>query len=67
MVACKSQSIDTGTDVPHNGTSPCRLLIHSASYPANSEAINSDSTMDLAMQVSFANFQDIILPPSKNT
>ncbi|KAA0058519.1 putative RING-H2 finger protein ATL71 [Cucumis melo var. makuwa] len=64
---CESHCMDTGTDVPYNGTSPSRFLIHSASYPANSNAINSDSIVDLAIQVCFADFQDIAPPPSKNT
>ena len=57
----------TGTDVPHNGTSPSRLLVHSASCSASSDAINSDSIVDLAMQDCFADFQDIAPTPSKNT
>ena len=66
MAACESHYMDTDTDALHNGTSPSSLFIHSASYPANSNAINSDSIVDLAIQVCFADFQDIVLPLSKN-
>ena len=51
----------------HNGTSPSRILIHSVSCPASSNAINLDSIVDLAMQVCFADFQDIVPLPSRNT
>ena len=64
MAACESQCTNTCTDVPHNGTSPSKLLIHSATYLASSNAINSDSIVDLAMQVCLADFLDIVPPPS---
>ena len=68
MAASESQCMDIGTDAPHNnGTSHSRLLIHSTSCPANSNAINLDSIVDLAIQVCFVDFQDIAPPPSKNT
>ena len=67
MVACESLCIDTCTDVPHNGTSPSKLLIYLISHLTNSNEIKSNSIVDLALQVYFANFQDITPPPSKNT
>ena len=67
MATCESQCIDTSTDVPHNGTSPSRHLILSAFCFANFNAINLDSIVDLAMQVCFADFQDISSPSSKST
>ena len=53
MAAYELKCIETGTDGPHNGTSPIRLLIYSVSFPTNSNEINLDSIVDLVMQVCF--------------
>ena len=44
-----------------------KLRSHSASSPALSYAMNSDSIIDLAMHVCFENFQDTIAPPRVKT
>ena len=40
---------------------------HSASSPALSRAMNSDSIIDLAMQVCLEDFQDTVAPPRVKT
>ena len=40
---------------------------HSASSPALSKAMNSDSIVDLAMQVCLEDFQDTVAPPRVKT
>ena len=49
------------------GTSSKKSLSHSASSPALSRAINSDSIVDRAMHVCLEDFQDIAAPPKVNT
>ena len=54
-------------ELVYNGKSINKLLSHSASDPAFSKAINSDSMVDLAMQVYLDDFQETTPPASVNT
>ncbi|CAN8307660.1 unnamed protein product [Cochlearia groenlandica] len=56
-----------GTGFPHMGTSSKKLRSHSASWAALSRAINSDSTVDLAMTVCLEDFQDTAAPAMVKT
>ena len=56
-----------GTDFGHNGISFKNYRNHSASFPALSKAINSDSIVEWAMPVSLKDFQDTAAPPRVNT
>ena len=51
----------------YNVISITKLLSHSASSPAFSKATNSDSMVDLAMQVYLDDFQETAPPTSVNT
>ena len=44
-----------------------KLRRHSASYPVLSNAINSDSIVDLAMHVCLEDFQETAAPPRVKT
>ena len=54
-------------ELVYNGISINKLLSHSASDPAFSKATNSDSMVDLAMQVCLDDFQETAPPASVNT
>ena len=56
-----------GTGFGHLGISSKNWRSHSASSPHLSQAINSDSMVDLAIQVCLEDFQDTAAPPSVNT
>ena len=51
----------------HKGISAKRFLSHSASELAFSKVINSASIVDRVMQVCWADFQEIALPPRMKT
>ena len=51
-----------GTDFGHNGISFKNYRSHSASSPALSKTINSDSIVERAIQVCLENFQDTVAP-----
>ena len=51
-----------GIDLGHKGISTRNCRSHSASFPALSKAINSDSIMERAMQVCLKDFQNTIAP-----
>ena len=54
-------------ELVYNGVSINKLLSHSALDPAFFKATNSDSMVDLAMQVYLDVFQEIAPPTSVNT
>ena len=56
-----------GTDFGHIGISSRKRRSHSASFLALSKAMNSDSLVDLAMQVCLEDFQDRAIPPRVKT
>ena len=55
-----------GTDLGHNGISFKNCRSHSASSPALSKAINSDSIVEHAIHVFLQDFQDTVTPPRVN-
>ncbi|CAL5433238.1 unnamed protein product [Camellia sinensis] len=57
----------SGTGFGHIGISSRKWRSHSASSPALSKAMNSDSIVDLAMQVCLEDFQDTAAPPRVKT
>ena len=59
------QIADTGFGQFGISSKKCRN--HSASSPALSKAMNSDSIVDLAIQVCLEDFHDTAAPPSINT
>ena len=63
-----SQHIDTNrVGLVYKGISAKRFLSHSASELAFSKVINSASIVDRVMQVCWADFQEIALPPRIKT
>ena len=56
-----------GTGFCQLGISSKKFLGHSASSPALSKAINSDSIVNLTIQVCLEDFQDTATPPSVKT
>ena len=56
-----------GTGFCHNGISSKNYRSHSASSPALSKAMNSDSVVERAIHVCLKDFQDIAVPPRVNT
>ena len=56
-----------GTDFGHIGISSMKWQSHSAYSPALFEAMNSESIVDLAMQVCLEDFQDTATPPRVKT
>ena len=56
-----------GTGLVHIGISSRKFRSHSASSPVLSNAKNSDSIVDLAMQVYLEDFQETVAPPKVNT
>ncbi|KAL2460236.1 Uncharacterized protein Adt_43656 [Abeliophyllum distichum] len=62
----KAYCIRKGIDFVQHVSSK-KLRSHSTFSPALSNAINSDSIVDRAMQVCFEDFQDTAAPPSVNT
>ena len=56
-----------GTGLGQLGISSKIFQSHLASSPTLSKAINSDSIVDLAIQVCLDDFQDTAAPPSVNT
>ena len=68
MAARESQCREiVGARCPHIGISASRLLSHSASCPARSRAMNSDSIVDRAMQLYFADFHETAAPHNVKT
>ena len=59
-------TITTNANRCNRVNSTNKLLSHLASDPAFSKATNSDSIMDLTMQVSLNNFQETTPPTSVN-
>ena len=55
-----------GTSLGHNSMPSKNYRSHSASSPALSKAINSDSIVERAMQVCLKDFQDTAEPPRVN-
>jgi len=55
-----------GTGFCHNGISFKNCRSHSASSPALSKAMNSDSIVERAIHVYLKDFQDIAAPPRVN-
>ena len=53
-----------GTGFPHIGMSSKKLLSHSSSAIVVSNAMNSDSIVDLANTVCLQDLQDTATPPS---
>ena len=56
-----------GTSLVHIGISSRKFRSHYASSPVLSNAMNSDSIVDLAMQVCLEDFQETTAPPKVNT
>ena len=56
-----------GTGFDHLGISSTKWQSHSASSAALSSAMNSDSIVDLAIQVYLEDFHEIVAPPSVKT
>ena len=56
-----------GTDLGHIGISSRKWQSHSASSPTLSKAMNSDSIVDLAIQVCVEDFQDTAALPRVKT
>ena len=60
ITGCESQWRETGEScLPHKSISAKRFLSHSASCPANSRAMNSDSMVECAIQVCLEDFHEI--------
>ena len=56
-----------GTGFCHNGISSKNCRSHSASSPALSKVMNSDSIVKRAIHVCLKDFQDTAAPPRVNT
>ena len=68
IAAWLSQCIHTGaTGLGQYGVSSKKFRSHSAFSPALSNAINSDSIVERAMQVCLDDFQETAPPPIVNT
>ena len=64
IVVWQSQCIDTkGVGCIPKGISDRKFLNHSASLPTNSRAINSDSMVEVAIEVCLDDFHAIGPPP----
>ncbi|GKA73267.1 hypothetical protein Tco_0779483 [Tanacetum coccineum] len=65
-ITAVSQRIEIDAILDHNGFSRIKFLNHSTFLSVAAKAINSDSIIELVMQVCFLDAQEIAPPPSRN-